>query len=121
MELPQKSHVRLVAHAGDDWLQHGITKEKVKLPVLPAGAYSLHFDDDGDAYVSSGLPGEVTTEWASNYLSAVAVMDDSHACFVVKGDVVEALDTYCYKVCPDRVQGVHSWGYSCLQGLAVHA
>ena len=93
MELPHRSHVRLVQHCGEVWLQHGITKEKVKLPVLPAGAYSLHFDEDGEAFLASGRPGG-GTEWVSEHLTSVVVMDESKACYVVQGDAVEPLETY---------------------------
>jgi hypothetical protein len=93
MELPNESHVRLVAHCGETVLQHCITKEIVTLPAPAGSSYSLHFDADGDGYLSSGLEGG-TTEWVSQHLSATVVMDDSRACYVVQGDTVTALSAY---------------------------
>ena len=93
MELPHESHVRLVAHCGETVLQHCITKEIVTLPAPAGSSYSLHFDADGDGYLSSGLEGS-TTEWVSQHLSATVVMDDSRACYVVQGDTVTALSAY---------------------------
>jgi hypothetical protein len=92
MELPHRSHVRLVEHCGEAVLKHFITKERVKLPAPAGSSYPLHFDADGDGYLSSGVEAS-TTEWVSQHLSA-STLSASKACYVVQGDAVEARETY---------------------------